>query len=86
MASVTTAAPGKKAPWWRNLNRLSQEQVVAAIVIVLLIVFAVALPEDFIPKSHRHLTSKGHKHKSKVSGHKSKGSGHKTKGHSQDRH
>ena len=44
MASVTTAAPAKTAPWWRNLSRLSQEQVVAAIIIVLLIVFAVALP------------------------------------------
>lgn len=42
--------------------------------------------ENFVPKSHRHSTSKGHKHKSKVSGHKSKGSGHKTKDHSQDRH
>lgn len=42
MASVTTAPPAKTAPW-RNLSRLSQEQVVAAIVVVLLIVFAVAL-------------------------------------------
>ena len=44
MASVTTTASGKTAPWWRSLNKLSQEQVVAAIVIVLLIVFALALP------------------------------------------
>jgi ribose transport system permease protein len=44
MASVTTATPAERAPWWRNLSRLSQEQVVAAIVIILLIVFAVALP------------------------------------------
>jgi ribose transport system permease protein len=44
MASVTTTASGKAAPWWRSLNKLSQEQVVAAIVIVLLIVFALALP------------------------------------------
>ena len=42
--------------------------------------------ENFIPKSHRHLTSKGHNHKSKVSGHKSKVSRHKTKGHGKDRH
>jgi len=44
MASVTTTASGKTAPWWRSLNKLSQEQVVAAIVIVLLIVFVLALP------------------------------------------
>jgi ribose transport system permease protein len=44
MASVTTTAPGKAAPWWRSLNKLSQEQVVAAIVIILLIVFSLALP------------------------------------------
>ncbi len=43
MATVTTAAPGKTAPW-RGLGRLSQEQVVAAITILLLIVFALALP------------------------------------------
>jgi ribose transport system permease protein len=44
MATVTTAAPGKTAPWWRNLSRLSQEQVVAAVTVFLLIVFAVGLP------------------------------------------
>ncbi len=44
MTSITTAAPAKTGPWWRNLSRLSQEQVVAAIVIILLIVFALALP------------------------------------------
>ena len=44
MASVTTTASGKTTPWWRSLNKLSQEQVVAAIVVVLLIVFALALP------------------------------------------
>ncbi len=43
MATVTTAAPGKTAPW-RGLSRLSQEQVVATITILLLIVFALALP------------------------------------------
>jgi ribose transport system permease protein len=43
--TTTTSAPsGKSLPWWRNLNRLSQEQVVAAVVIVLLIVFTLALP------------------------------------------
>ena len=42
MASVTTTASGKTAPWWRSLNKLSQEQVVAAIVIVLLIVYYAA--------------------------------------------
>ena len=45
MATVTTTAPGK-APmtWRRSLSRLSQEQVVAAITIFLLLVFAVGLP------------------------------------------
>ena len=43
MATVTTTAPGKTAPW-RGLSRLSQEQVVAAITVLLLIVFALALP------------------------------------------
>ncbi len=33
MASVATAAPAKPTPWWRGLNKLSQEQVVAAIVV-----------------------------------------------------
>jgi len=44
MASVTTTAPSKTPPWWRGLSRLSQEQVVAAITVLLLIVFALALP------------------------------------------
>jgi ribose transport system permease protein len=44
MATITTTAPGKTAPRWRGLNKLSQEQVVAAVTILLLIVFAVALP------------------------------------------
>jgi ribose transport system permease protein len=44
MASITTGAPQKATPWWRGLNQLSQEQVVAAIVVLLLIVFALALP------------------------------------------
>lgn len=43
MATVIAAAPGKAAPW-RGLNKLSQEQVVGVITVVLLIVFAVALP------------------------------------------
>ena len=44
MATVTTTAPSKTPPWWRGLSRLSQEQVVAAITVLLLIVFALALP------------------------------------------
>ena len=44
MASITTGAPEKAMPWWRSLNKLSQEQVMAAIVVLLLIVFALALP------------------------------------------
>ena len=44
MASITTNAPEKPTPWWRGLNKLSQEQVVAAIVVLLLIAFALALP------------------------------------------
>jgi len=44
MASITTGAPEKATPWWRSLNKLSQEQVMAAIVVLLLIVFALALP------------------------------------------
>ena len=44
MATVTTTAPSKTPPWWRSLSRLSQEQVVAAITVLLLIVFALALP------------------------------------------
>jgi len=43
MATITTAKPGKTAPW-RGLSRLSQEQVVAVIVVLLLLVFAFALP------------------------------------------
>ena len=43
MATVTTAAPGKTAPW-RGLSRLSQEQVVGAVTVFLLIVFALRLP------------------------------------------
>jgi ribose transport system permease protein len=43
MATVTTAAPGKTGRW-RGLSRLSQEQVVAGIILLLLLVFAVALP------------------------------------------
>jgi ribose transport system permease protein len=44
MATVTTTAPRKTEPWRRSLGRLSQEQVVAAITILLLIVFALGLP------------------------------------------
>jgi len=44
MASVTAGTPEKPTPWWRGLNKLSQEQVVAAIVVVLLIAFALTLP------------------------------------------
>ena len=43
MTTITTAAPGKK-PLWRGLNKLSQEQLVGIITVVLLIVFAAALP------------------------------------------
>src|SRR5580704_16873579 len=43
MATITTTAPGKLAPW-RQFNKLSQEQVVGSITVLLLIVFAVALP------------------------------------------
>ena len=34
MATVVTAAPGK-APPWRGLNKLSQEQVVAIITVII---------------------------------------------------
>ncbi len=44
MATVTTTAPGKIASRWGGLGRLSQEQVVAIITLLLLLVFAVALP------------------------------------------
>ncbi len=44
MASITTGTPAKSTPWWQSMNKLSQEQVVAIIVLVLLIVFALALP------------------------------------------
>src|SRR5580704_14301343 len=43
MATITTTAPGKLAPW-RQFNKLSQEQVVGSITVLLLIVFAVTLP------------------------------------------
>ncbi|HML06690.1 MAG TPA: ABC transporter permease [Xanthobacteraceae bacterium] len=43
VATGTTTAPSKAAPRWRSL-RFSQEQVVAAIVVLLLIVFSVGLP------------------------------------------
>src|ERR1700758_1563772 len=44
MATVTTTTkPGAPMPW-RGLSRLSQEQVVAVIVVLLLLVFALALP------------------------------------------
>jgi ribose transport system permease protein len=43
MATITTTAPGKLAPW-RQFNKLSQEQVVGIITVLLLIVFAVTLP------------------------------------------
>ena len=51
MASVTTTASGKTTPWWRSLNKLSQEQIVAAIVVILLIVFALALPGFATPRN-----------------------------------
>ena len=44
MASIATNAPEKPTPWWRGLKKLSQEQVVSAIVVSLLIAFALALP------------------------------------------
>jgi ribose transport system permease protein len=44
MASITSSAPEKTKPWWHSLNKLSQEQVVAVIVVMLLVVFALALP------------------------------------------
>jgi ribose transport system permease protein len=44
MATMTTTAPRKTAPWWRGLSRLSQEQVVAGVTVLLLIIFAFALP------------------------------------------
>lgn len=45
MATVTTTGSSKTAsPLWRGLSRLTQEQVVGAIVVLLLIVFALALP------------------------------------------
>jgi ribose transport system permease protein len=44
MAIEATTARGGAAPWRRSLGRLSQEQIVAGITVVLLSVFAVALP------------------------------------------
>jgi ribose transport system permease protein len=44
MATVTTTGSSKMAPRWRGLSQLTQEQVVGAIVVLLLIVFALALP------------------------------------------
>ena len=44
MATVTTTASGKTTPRWRGLNKLSQEQVVAMVTLLLLLIFAVALP------------------------------------------
>jgi ribose transport system permease protein len=45
MATITTTGPSKAAtPWWRGLSKLSQEQVVAGVTILLLIIFAVGLP------------------------------------------
>jgi len=44
MAIETGAAPGGLAVWRQSLGRLSQEQIVAAFTIALLIVFALALP------------------------------------------
>ena len=44
MAIVTTTAPGKTTTPRRSLSLLSQEQIVAAITILLLIAFALALP------------------------------------------
>lgn len=43
MAMATTSARGR-APGWRGLSKLSQEQVVGLITVLLLIVFALALP------------------------------------------
>jgi ribose transport system permease protein len=44
MATVTTTTkPGAPMPW-RGLSRFSQEQVIAVIVVLLLLVFTVALP------------------------------------------
>ena len=44
MASEATTAFRRTAPWWRGLSRLSQEQIVAAITVLLLAAFALALP------------------------------------------
>jgi len=44
MAIQTEATPGRGVPWRHTLGRLSQEQIVVAFTIVLLLVFAVALP------------------------------------------
>ncbi len=44
MAIEATTARRGMAPWWRSLSRLSQEQIVAGITVLLLIVFALVLP------------------------------------------
>ncbi|HYM04693.1 MAG TPA: ABC transporter permease [Stellaceae bacterium] len=44
MAMQTGVAPQKAAPWRHTLGRLSQEQIVAAITVALLLAFALALP------------------------------------------
>ena len=43
MATIITTSTGKSAPW-RQFNKLSQEQVVGMITVLLLIVFAATLP------------------------------------------
>ncbi len=44
MAIEATTARRRPAPGWRSLSRLSQEQIVAGITLLLLMFFAVALP------------------------------------------
>ena len=44
MAMQSGVAPEKATPWRHTLGRLSQEQIVAAITVVLLLAFASALP------------------------------------------
>jgi ribose transport system permease protein len=44
LALETGAAPGKAAPWRQTLAAFSQEQIVAGITLLLLVVFAAALP------------------------------------------
>lgn len=51
MAMQSGTAPGGTTPWRHVLGRLSQEQIVAALTVLLLIVFAVALPGFATPSN-----------------------------------